>query len=1372
MVLYLKDSEKQLQKDFIDLLVNNGYEYVKIKDEKELLSNFKKQLELFNNCKINNFNQFLKELYEGDSYSKFDKLRNGLDKINFIDFSNLSSNIFQVTEEVEIIGDYKNRYDVTLLINGFPIVQIELKKSGAKLRTALKQIQRYSHQSYGRLYDFIQIFVISNKVHTRYFFNNSDFDFDFDSTYIWQDNKSLESFTNSFLVKENLMKILRDYIFKNIGSDKYLMLRPYQIDFIEKTFRYVENNRNAYTWMTHSSGKTATSLKIAQELSKEKQVVYIINDPSRFPPELIVSKKEELIKKISQKKLVICNIKSILSNKDLENIKDKEIIFIFNEYEKYNDKYNPLKLMEIFKNSFFYCFTSAPIFDENIVGDKTTKYIFENKIGSYSYKDALDDKNSLIFDVEYAYDENFKDSYSFYSKNRISEISKYISQINTIKTLDNKFKSVLVCSSNKEVLSYYFELDKYDLKVAPILKFDNNDIYNGKPIRDYLDICIDKYNHDFNTEISNEDNTVDGKKIFPKFESDILNRFKNGEIDLILIDTSMTKYSKKLKLLSDLKNELINTIYLDCNLNYERLFEVLSMANGKGPKEKTSGNIVTFRDLRENIKNTIKLFSNNDASEKIDLNTYDHYLNQYNYLLKDIKTHDNIFEQYGKLKYVYEILNSFNEFDFSQNKKDEFNALKDKYEQEKYNRETNKKRNYEFNLNSTDKFTIDSNYISALLKNNSSVEENRNSTQDIINNINNQNSKTNSNAHEYNIHNEDHSNEFNFQNENNSKEFNIHNEDNSQKLNIHNEDRSKKLNIQYENNSKELNLHNEDNSQKLNILNNNQDFSKTVNINNEFHIHITKDDFYDDLNKESNFIENDNLPEETDFKEKTIMENKNLLNKEDIAKENNIIKNNIKKMKDNATEHNIINRKIKTNKDMIIGNNNLIKADKRINDLDTVTKNKECPKCGKKYSDDFTYCMECPGEKLIKSKNLTKVCPKCGKKYISDYKFCMDCVIELVDIDQLNKICPECGRLYSENREKCNNHEIAVEIVNINQLDKECGECGSKYPNSYDFCKRCDSKKLLKTIEKIKVEYIEFSPNKYYNFYNYPNNYSSIEDLLDEKNIKKLNEFELSEMEFKEINDNILLTFQMILENLIREYSIDLNRLSPLEKVFLYSKCFVKTNYKDGGGDLGHFEFNKIYIDDRGSDALQITTIIHELSHFLLAEILEQIVSKLLNTQKTDAIEAYICYILSNYSLNRLFDEYCAHTVEGRYAKLGYQDYGSYKSALNDFLEENKIELVSIVNEIGNTFAFYIKNILSSIIDEELRQDIMKEFDKLNETPKYGELQYETTEVYDWNDFSKALKTIINIDIGDLSENSQNLDKLNLYTREFKKNNN
>lgn len=401
-----------------------------------------------------------------------------------------------------------------------------------------------------------------------------------------------------------------------------------------------------------------------------------------------------------------------------------------------------------------------------------------------------------------------------------------------------------------------------------------------------------------------------------------------------------------------------------------------------------------------------------------------------------------------------------------------------------------------------------------------------------------------------------------------------------------------------------------------------------------------------------------------------------------------------------------------------------------------------------------------------------KECPVCGKIYDESHNFCSehDDLIELEFSNDLIKVCPKCGIKYKKEDNFCSKHSELVRLIYVSDLVKICNKCGTKYPAAYDYCRKCNAP-LNYIVDTPKIKDIETHPNSYYNFKDYTNRFGEMSDLISDKNIEKLKNFKLDESQFDEIIENIKKTYKLILDNLIDDYKIDFESLSTVDKMLIFSKSFVKTEYKEGGGDLGHFAFNEIYIDDRASNALQITTIIHELSHFLLAEILEQIVSIVLNCDKTDAVEAFVCYTLVKDQFNYLVDEYCAHTVEGRFALLGYQDYGSYTNALEDFKIENDEELIEVANEIGNTFAKYIKDIMSSFISENLREDIKTEFNNINDPPRFSQLQYETSVLLDWERFSTALRLILTKKLDDILNNKDNFERLEHYAVKFKKNN-
>ena len=247
--------------------------------------------------------------------------------------------------------------------------------------------------------------------------------------------------------------------------------------------------------------------------------------------------------------------------------------------------------------------------------------------------------------------------------------------------------------------------------------------------------------------------------------------------------------------------------------------------------------------------------------------------------------------------------------------------------------------------------------------------------------------------------------------------------------------------------------------------------------------------------------------------------------------------------------------------------------------------------------------------------------------------------------------------------------------------------------------------------------------------------------------------------DFKDIIHSIKSQAFKNLDKLIADNSIDLDMLDALDKVFAFAKSFVKVEYKSYGGELGYFEFDKVYVDDRQRKSLQITTLIHELTHFLVNEILVHVTCKILNTDKNRHIESVITYILSHSTFNSLVDEYAAHTVEGRFTIFGYQDYSSFLT----IQKEMDTEEADIAKVIGNSFAIYIKDLLEGFIDWDLREEIKEQFlsDTL-EQPDYRQLALENCSKLSDEGFMKAIWLI-------LTEGLQNADEevIKSYLNEF-----
>ena len=1133
------ESERELQDYFLELLENNSFNFIKIPNEDYLISNFKKQFELFNNTSLSN-KEFLNIYNFLINEPSFDKLRNGFETFSFIDFDDFKNNNFQVTEEVTVKSQYTNRFDVSILINGIPIIQVELKKPGVDLKEAFNQIKRYDAHTYKGLYSYIHLFVISNNVHTRFFFNNHDFDYH--NSFNWYDNLHLDEFTNSFLTIDNLSEFFRDYIFLNPIDNEYYMLRPYQIEAINKVKNNIDSNDNAYLWMTYGSGLTLTSLRLAYILSREYKVVYVaFNNLTSYPKRYLAKNKNQFLKFFKRKNLIISHIKNILPV--IDDICDENVIYIFNDYEEYYMRYNPLNLKNKCSNSLFYLFSHAPIFNDNIVLDKTSKYIFDNHIFSYNMNNLYLDKLSSDINIEI---------YGIFEDLTYFDISSPVRINANCEVIKNNVNSpsILITSSNEDLIKYYYFFKNTSIKIAPIFRFDTNDNILNKPVQDIFKEIIENYNQDFDANIHFK-YRVNDLELKEKFERNIIKKFNNDEIDLLLIDASMFTNPFYVNIIGNLKITQSNLIFMDCNLKYESLLQVLSL-----------GNITSFRDIRDDINQTIKLFANDSPKENYQFKDYNHYLSEYAHYLSKLKDSKGDFiDDYKKLAENHLILESFDEYDFDEAKINEFNSFKDQYEHKIYEFNASKKEITQYDIELLYKFTIDIDFIK-------SIKEGR-----------------------------------------------------IPKITQVNEYSSKK----------------------------------------EF---FTISDDISDVTAEEEITEIVETP-----KENIEIDSK----KEEPLKDFEVPPKNEERIIQEAKE--------------------IIEYESQ-----------------KPIKNNFIHTEKLSGD-IIPSKE--------------------DFINSIDSKDSDGKICPNCGKKFEKDANFCDSCEELIKLVNLSDLVKECPCCGFKYPDDYNFCVKCHCPDKLEEIKpQINIYDIEVYPNEYYNSLDHTNRYGSIHDLLNENNRLKLEEFTINYADYEFILSKIKSTYQKILSEIIETYSIDINMLSTYDKILLLAKSFVKVKYKHGGGDSGNFAYNEINIDDRQKPYLKITAIIHELSHFILAEIFEQALMLVLDTDKTDAIEAFVCEILLK-KFNYLVDEYCAHTVEGRY-----------------------------------TFARDIIDIIGSFINEKMRKEIHNEFNLINEPPNYEPLKYETREYLDNENISRAMNIMINYGI-----NHCNVDNLEAYVLKFKINN-
>ena len=449
-------TEGSLEREFIRDLQALGYEYLQgLNDHDALVKNLRAQLQRLNNVVFSDaeWRRFLEEYLDKPSDSLIEKTRkihddyiydfvfdNGrIQNIYLLDKKNLANNTLQVINQFEQTGSYDNRYDVTILVNGLPLVHIELKKRGVAIREAFNQIHRYSKESFNKensLFKYIQIFVISNGTDTRYFANTTKRDknsYDFTMNWATAKNtliKDLKDFTATFLQKHTLLNVLVNYCVFDV-SDTLLIMRPYQIAATERILWKIKSSYLAknwsnkesggYIWHTTGSGKTLTSFKaarLATELDFIEKVFFVVDrkdldyqtmkEYQRFSPDSVNGSESTAglkrnIEKDDNKIIVttIQKLNNLMKSEDKLPIYDKQVVFIFDECHRSQFGEAQKNLTRKFKKYYQFGFTGTPIFPTNALGAETTASVFGIELHSYIITDAIRDEKVLKFKVDY-----------------------------------------------------------------------------------------------------------------------------------------------------------------------------------------------------------------------------------------------------------------------------------------------------------------------------------------------------------------------------------------------------------------------------------------------------------------------------------------------------------------------------------------------------------------------------------------------------------------------------------------------------------------------------------------------------------------------------------------------------------------------------------------------------------------------------------------------------------------------------------------------------------------------------------------------------------------------------------------------------------
>ena len=700
-----KEQEAALENELLLQLQQLGYESAAVHDEKTLLHNLKKQLEKHNNTPFSpkEFDRILNILNKGTIFEKAQTLRqkqhilrdNGENLyFDFINTERWCQNQFQVASQIKMEGTYKNRYDVTLLINGLPLVQIELKRKGLGLKEAFNQTNRYQKHSFGAsqgLFQYIQLFIISNGVNTKYYSNNQKLTFK--QTFYWTDEANqrltniLNGFTSDFLQPCHVSKMICQYTVLNETSSQLMVLRPYQYYAVEGLIDRVKNsNKNGYIWHTTGSGKTLTSFKASQilmNLPQIKKVVFVVDrkdldyqtnkEFNSFSKGCIdgTNNTKQLVNQFTDDtKLIVTTIQKLNTAisktqylAEMASLKNERIVFIFDECHRSQFGETHSRINQFFNNIQLFGFTGTPIFADNAIanerGKRTTTELFGECLHKYVITDAIRDENVLKFSVEYIGRYKKKDDSAteidinvedidtkelMESPKRLEKITDYIIANHKRKTHNQEFTAMFCVSSVDTLIKYYDlfeekkEEGKHNLRIATIFSYTNNDDdadANGF-IPEELSVVeepaalygLRMHTREKLDEYIGHYNQLFGTKYSTKDSETFYNYY--NDVSRKVKDRKIDILLVVNMFLTGFDSDGLNVLYVDKNLKYHGLIQAYSRTNRIENERKSQGNIVVFRNLKAATDQAITLFSNKDAIDTIIMGPVDNYIKKFN----------------------------------------------------------------------------------------------------------------------------------------------------------------------------------------------------------------------------------------------------------------------------------------------------------------------------------------------------------------------------------------------------------------------------------------------------------------------------------------------------------------------------------------------------------------------------------------------------------------------------------------------------------------------------------------------------------------------------------------------------------------------
>jgi type I restriction enzyme R subunit len=674
-----------------------GYETIELKSMDDLKDNHIRQISRLNNTPLTpeERKRYFSKL-KGDVFDRAKLLRDQVvidsDEENskhkylrLLDIKQPDNNVFQVVSQPEVQGAKgKNIYDVVILLNGLPIVHIELKRKGIHYKEAENQLLRYARDSFGAdvgMFLFTQLFVVSNETETRYFANNTKLNNLFHFTWAKEDNSkvtNLFGFAGTFFEKEQLFKFITDCIVLKEKTRQLFVLRPYQYYAVENIVAKVrENSGNGYIWHTTGSGKTLTSFKASQTITKNpavRKVIFVVDrkdldkqtarEFNAFAPDSVNLTKntDKLVERLeNDTKLIVTTIQKLNNaiNKAqfrnrISHLRNERLVFIIDEAHRGQFGKTHKSINKFFTNAQLFGFTGTPIFEKNAFsgdGQKlTTKDLFGECLHKYVITDAISDGNVLRFSVEYVgqYSEKTPESELeavqvaeidtselYETRDRLEKIYKYIIANHHKKVGDRH--TAIFCVSSIDTLCRYYEIFKegrakgeHELKVATVFSYGDNDDhvkldgyesiddpeqYYGRQHSERLADYVKDFNELFETSES-----ISDYKAYDSYFSALSDRVKAAEVDILLVVGMF---------LTGFDAPTVNTLYVDKNLKYHGLIQAFSRTNRILDEKKPQGNIVCFRNLKEATDEAVALFSDKNASEVIFTPPYEQLLEKY-----------------------------------------------------------------------------------------------------------------------------------------------------------------------------------------------------------------------------------------------------------------------------------------------------------------------------------------------------------------------------------------------------------------------------------------------------------------------------------------------------------------------------------------------------------------------------------------------------------------------------------------------------------------------------------------------------------------------------------------------------------------------